>query len=392
MITVVDIKAIKKYLVFALILVVIGVSTRYFNNLNGSSIQKDMLDKLGKYSFVGCIEETLPDIEGKNADKVRQIAVTNRASTSRRILSKQLPMLEVFSDEIIDEDDEEINDSEKDEQLENAMVANEENNEQQDNVNKAETGVHTEEIKENNIESKFTNTYGSVKVKNQTKYELTEEILTPNFELSNKNDIIIFHTHTCESYTPDEKYNYTMTGSYRTTDLNYSVAKVGDELEKQLTSYGYKVTHDKTYHDYPAYSGSYNRSFETVRNILNSQNSTQMVIDLHRDAIGSNNNYAPSVKIGEETVAQLMFVIGTNGGGLEHPNWQQNLKFAVKVQEKANELYPGLFKPIVLRDSRYNQQLASAATIIEVGATGNNLEQCLLSMKYLSKVISEVVK
>ena len=76
----------------------------------------------------------------------------------------------------------------------------------------------------------------------------------------------------------------------------------------------------------------------------------------------------------------------------EHPNWQQNLKFAVKIQEKANEMYPGLFKPIIFRYASYNQQVAKAATIIEVGATGNTLDQALTSMKYLSKVISEVVK
>ena len=33
----------------------------------------------------------------------------------------------------------------------------------------------------------------------------------------------------------------------------------------------------------------------------------------------------------------------------------------------------GLFKPIILRNSRYNQNLASGACIIEVGATGNTL-------------------
>ena len=87
-----------------------------------------------------------------------------------------------------------------------------------------------------------------------------------------------------------------------------------------------------------------------------------------------------------------MFVIGTDGGGLCHPNWNQNLKFAIKVQQKAEELYPGLFKPIILRNSRYNQHLSKAATIIEVGATGNTLEQSLTSMKYLSKVLSEVIK
>ena len=107
---------------------------------------------------------------------------------------------------------------------------------------------------------------------------------------------------------------------------------------------------------------------------------------------GSNSNYAPCVKIGEETVAQLMFVIGTNGGGLEHPNWNNNLKLAIKIQEKANEMYPGLFKPIVLRNSRYNQHVTNGAAIIEVGATGNTIEQCNGSMKFLANVIDEVMK
>ena len=80
------------------------------------------------------------------------------------------------------------------------------------------------------------------------------------------------------------------------------------------------------------------------------------------------------------------------GGGLYHPNWKKNLQFAVKIQEKANELYPDLFKPIILRNSRYNQHLGQAACIIEVGSTGNTLDQCLNSMKYLSAVMNEVLK
>ncbi|MBR2289454.1 MAG: stage II sporulation protein P [Clostridia bacterium] len=181
-------------------------------------------------------------------------------------------------------------------------------------------------------------------------------------------------------------------GNYRTTDLNYSVARVGTVLDENLTGKGFHVIHDLNYHDYPAYNGSYTRSFNTVKGLLAQNPGAQLVIDLHRDAIGSMNNYAPSVKIGDETVAQLMFVIGTNGGGLEHPNWQTNLKFAIKIQEKANEMYPGLFRPIILRNSRYNQNLADSACIIEVGATGNTLEQTTGAMKYLAEVINQVMK
>lgn len=79
-------------------------------------------------------------------------------------------------------------------------------------------------------------------------------------------------------------------------------------------------------------------------------------------------------------------------GGLEHSNWNKNLKFAIKIQSKANELFPGLFRPIIVRNSRYNQHLADSAFIIEVGATGNTLEECNASMKYLAQVINSVMK
>jgi len=250
--------------------------------------------------------------------------------------------------------------------------------------------VTTEVIAEKNLTERSTNEYTTVKIKNETDYELTEDILNPDITFSSK-DILIFHTHTCESYTSSETYNYVPTGNYRTTDLNFTVARVGDELENRLKGYGYNVIHDKSYHDYPAYSGSYGRALQTVQSILNNNPNTEIVFDIHRDAIGSGDTYGPTVKIGEEYAAQLLFVIGTNAGGLEHENWRENLKFAIRVQQKANEMYPGLFKPILLTNSKYNQHVSKAANILEVGATGNTLDQALVSMKYLAKVLSEIL-
>ena len=260
-----------------------------------------------------------------------------------------------------------------------------------DNNKTEEPGVKTEVITNNPIKESFNTQYGNVKIKNETDYELTQEMLTPDITIENKN-IILFHTHSCESYTSSEAYSYTPTGNYRTTDLNFTVTRVGTELENQLKQYNYNVVHNTDYHDYPAYNGSYTRSLKTVENILQTT-SADIIMDVHRDAIGSRSDYAPIVKIGENDIAaQIMFVIGTNNGGLWHPNWNQNLKFAIKVQEKAEEMYPGLFKPIMLTKSRYNQHTGKYASIIEVGATGNTLEQCLTSMKYLAKVMNEVLK
>lgn len=249
--------------------------------------------------------------------------------------------------------------------------------------------VKTEVVTQTPITESYNAQYGNVKIKNQTTYELTEEVLRPDIKIDNKN-VLIFHTHSCESYTPSEKYPYTQTGNYRTTDLNYTVTRVGTELEHYLKQYNLNVVHDTSYHDYPSYNGSYTRSLQTVENLLQTT-SSDIIIDLHRDAIGSRPDYAPTVKIGDDYAAQIMFVIGTNEGGLWHPNWNQNLKFAVKVQEKAEEMYPGLFKPIMLTTSRYNQHSGKFANIIEVGSTGNTLEQCLNSMKYLSAVMNEVL-
>ena len=46
----------------------------------------------------------------------------------------------------------------------------------------------------------------------------------------------------------------------------------------------------------------------------------------------------------------------------------------------------------MLTKSRYNQHTVKYASIIEVGATGNTLEQAMNSMKYLAKVMNEVIK
>lgn len=86
--------------------------------------------------------------------------------------------------------------------------------------------VETKVIDENNIDASFTDEQNNIQVKNQSKYDVKDLITNSNYEIKNKNKVIIYHTHTCESYTSSDKYSYEMTGAYRTTDLNYTVAKV----------------------------------------------------------------------------------------------------------------------------------------------------------------------
>ncbi len=375
-VTVIRIKDTFKYLVgIIILLIILFILTRFFSN---KKINKE-IPNINISSNMKTLEETWLDKCFDDMFISRNVKENKKTENN----SKKIIETEIIAQTGIKESN-----NQEEQNIEEQPIQEETKQE----VQQAQTDVTTEVLDTSNINTKYTNTYNTVKIKNETEFELTEDMLTPNIELANKKDILIFHTHTCESYTKTEQNNYEETGNFRTTDLNYSVSRVGDELETYLKTYGYNVFHDKTFHDYPAYSGSYNRSLKTVQSYLSNSPNTQIVIDLHRDAVGANSTYKPVVRIGEDYCAQLMFVIGTNGGGLTHPNWVENLKFAIKIQEKANEMYPGLMKPIILRNSRYNQHVTNAACIIEVGATGNTLEESMESMKYLSNVINETLK
>lgn len=378
-VTVLKMKDVIKYLIEIIICVLIIMCvTKYFSEIKFEN--KKISANVIKQNLASCIDTVVPAVAEVNKEEQEEENKEVKSNLYEDILKSQIGTIEGLEEEMQNIDIATTDESYKNE------PAKEENN-----VELAKTGEETEVITNNPISLKYNVDYGKVKIKNETSYELTNEMLNPDITINNKN-ILLFHTHTCESYTPSEKYPYIATGNFRTTDLNFTVAKVGDELEKYLKQYGVNVIHDKSYHDYPAYNGSYAHSLETVENILKT-NKTDIIFDIHRDAIGSRSDYAPIVKIGDTDVAaQIMFVIGTNEGGLWHPNWNQNLKFAIKVQEKAEEMYPGLFKPIMLTKYRYNQHSGKYASIIEVGATGNTLEQCETSMKYLAKVLDEVLK
>ena len=373
MITTIKLKDLIKYLVGVIIAVCIAVySTRYFLNLNYKKI--DFLSIKINPNIV--IKPNLllasyeKEIDGKKLNNTRLASKSTSRSGLTRILNMEI---------IVDEED--IN---KD-------VENKQENKLDENQHEEEK-VEVEERVTTDIKDTYTNTYGTVTVKNLTdNINLTEAILKPDYNVSNKKNVIIYHTHTCESYTPTKENPYTATANFRTTDLNCTVVKVGRELKSNLEKYGFNVVQSEEKHDYPAYTGSYSRSLVTVEKLLEQNKGTDIVFDIHRDAVGSSSTYAPTVEINGEKVAQLMFVIGTNDGGGKHPNWQNNLKFAVKVQEKANEMYPGLFRAINLRSATFNQKVSNAASIIEVGATGNTLEEATASMKYLANVLEEVL-
>lgn len=205
--------------------------------------------------------------------------------------------------------------------------------------------------------------------------------------------VLIVHTHGSEAYTMPPGEEYEASSECRTTDCNYNVVRVGDEIAAALEEAGISVIHDATLHDYPQYSGAYDRSLATINSYLEQYPSISFVLDIHRDAIsdGEGNMYKVVNNVAGVNAAQMTFVIGTDGGGLEHPNWRENLKLAAAVQQNLLDDYPTLMRPITVRNSRYNQHVTTGSLLVEMGAAGNSLDEALLSGRLLGQALAEII-
>ncbi|MFQ7076341.1 MAG: stage II sporulation protein P [Clostridia bacterium] len=289
-----------------LVVVVLGISKIFHKDTkeNSKGVQKieNGIKALSQFSMINCMDQTIPTMSSIN-EEYKNIAKEDDQKENKNILQEMLKT-QISSVNAIKES-EEITNKENNENIQE----NEKNQtEEKQEIQLAQEELQTQVITQNPISENSNVTYKNVKIKNQTSYTLTEEMLNPDITIENKN-IILFHTHSCESYTSSDKYPYTPTGTFRTTDLNFTVVRVGTELENQLKQYQYNVIHNTDYHDYPSYNGSYTRSLATVENILKT-NPSDIIIDVHRDAVGSRSDYAPTVKIGDtDEAAQIMFVI-----------------------------------------------------------------------------------
>ena len=238
---------------------------------------------------------------------------------------------------------------------------------------------------------------GGVYINNRTEYPLDASLLDGTFAAALPEEegpqILIVHTHGSEAYTMPPGQEYEPSGESRTTDTSLNVVRVGDELAKTLEEAGLTVLHDPTLHDYPEYSGAYGRPLDAVNAYLAEYPTISFVLDVHRDAIsdGDGTPYKVVSGVAGLNAAQMSFVIGTDGGGLEHPDWRENLKLAAAIQQRLTADYPTLMRPITVRNSRYNQHVTPGCLLIEMGAAGNSLDEALLSARLLGEQLGALI-
>ena len=205
--------------------------------------------------------------------------------------------------------------------------------------------------------------------------------------------ILIIHTHGTEAYTPSDGRTYTQSGDWRTLEADKSVVQVGKVLAETLESYGIEVLHDTTFHDYPSYNQSYANSLASVTAWKEQYPGLQMVIDLHRDAAQDSAGQAVALSSEQqgESCARLMLVVGTDQGGLSHPDWQENLANALKLQSVLEGMYPGLCRNIDLRTERFNQHMTPGSLLVEMGVNGNTLTQAERSARLLGEALARMI-
>jgi stage II sporulation protein P len=229
--------------------------------------------------------------------------------------------------------------------------------------------------KENNNSEDPNDKTPDDKVENPTQPNNPPVVLDPAKPL-----VLIYHTHTTESYNP-----LNVKGQNFSTNLEIGVSKVGEELKKELESkYGIPAIHEMTVHDLPLRDTGYSRSRVTLEKYIKKYPSLKIIIDLHRD--GADRNVS-TAKINGEYYSRIMFVVGKG-----NKKYAKNIASANAVNTRINELFPGLSRGFTYSTHSYNQDLSSNVMLMEVGSEESKLEETIRTSKIIARVISDIIK
>lgn len=208
-------------------------------------------------------------------------------------------------------------------------------------------------------------------------------------------EVLIYHTHTSEAYSESNPGFYYTDMETRTQNQDMSVVTAGEAMRRALEARGIGVVHDKTVND-GIYNGSYSRSWEVIQKNLQEHPGIQVTIDLHRDSMTTEAGvkYKPTAEIGGRKAAQAMLLAGCDADGSwgDFPDWRLNLRLMLRVQQKAQEMYPGLMRPMNFSNSKYNMNATHGSMLIEVGTEVNTAAEARYTGQLLGEVLAEALK
>lgn len=244
-----------------------------------------------------------------------------------------------------------------------------------------------------------TDIIGEISIKNATatKKPDFDSLIKEGTDLTisdkSKPIVLIFHTHTTESYLMTDNGVFYSDYKTRSEDPSKNMVRVGDEICRVLESNGIGYIHDTEIYD-KTYDGAYSRSREAVKHYLELYPSIQIVIDVHRDAIyySDTSRCKPTAEINGKKAAQLMIISGAQEGYItDFPYWEDNLRFSLSFHSTAQKLYPGLMKPLYFCQRKYNMDLTKYSFLLEVGTDANTLEEAVYSGYLTGNILTEII-
>lgn len=222
------------------------------------------------------------------------------------------------------------------------------------------------------LNKEYTNYIKTVKVKNVSK-----EINSPI--------IYIYNTHQTEEYAKNEFLDYT---------LNPTVKMNNYILEDLFNKKGYKtIVEEQSIKEILDnnnwnYASSYKASRIFLEQSITNYPTLKYFIDIHRDSLTKDKT---TININNKDYAKVLFIVG-----LENKNYQANLEFTEKINNKINELYPGLSKGILKKEGQgvngiYNQDFSPYTILIEIGGMENTTSEVLNTCIAFSECFLEVI-
>ena len=242
--------------------------------------------------------------------------------------------------------------------------------------------------------------FENIFVKNDNDYtaiDIAEE-LSRQPDLAIKKDgspqVLLYHTHTTESYLTEESDTYYSDMPTRTTNEDENVVAVGEAIAAKLEAAGIGVIHDKTIHD-ENYNGSYTRSAETIAENLAQYPSIQVTIDIHRDAMTAENGtrYKPTVEVNGKKAAQIMIISGCDDDGtLGFPDWEYNLRLATRLQQACANVDGSFARPLFFCPRNYNENMTHNSLLVEFGTEVNTVEEAVYSGELFGDALVTVLE
>lgn len=188
--------------------------------------------------------------------------------------------------------------------------------------------------------------------------------------------ILIYHTHTSESFLP-------VSGKKYTTEPEQTVVFLGAALAKTLQDdYAIPVLHHQEVFDQPR-GNAYQKACPAIEKILQQNPQIQVVLDLHRDGVSRK---ITTANVSGQDTARVLFVIETR-----HQGWSSNLRFALFLENILEKRCPDFSRGILKNVfACYNQHLHPRSLIVEIGGHENSREELQKAIPYLAEALAGV--